>query len=557
MADIKDKPEKRETAAIQDSGDGASAGAPANNEYRMYSDAALPRWAAPLHPLVDVIARVRASVHTKLLFGFLVGALLLLGMTILSLVVIGRMSQRVEELTRLQENTDRARRMEYLITAQSHFRAMALLTNQDLYNDDIGLAKTEFLEHLDQVERMSRPEQEGLLRQAREANERFAVSSARVLGLYEAGRIDEALDIHIAEEHEISHEIEDAMRQFQREAIGQMDAARAQFDADRRLITTMVWTFSGVSLAAALFLGFATSWAFIRPVRAIESALARIAGGDFTQRVEVPNRDEFGTLSGNLNLMSEQLASLYQELTSLNEVLQQRLTELEEAHRQLQEYAAQAEELAGVQERNRLARDLHDSVSQTIFSVTLTAEAARIQLERDPSLAAPHLERLQGLAQGALTEMRSLIQQLRPSPVAEGGLVATLEGHLAALERRQGLKVDLQIEGGGQLRREQEEGLFRVVQEALNNVAKHAQTDRAAVRLQTGDGKVSLFIEDHGVGIDLSGAGPGGEGFGLTSMRERAELLGGTLEVWSAPGQGTRIMVEVPQNQAGGSDGEN
>jgi hypothetical protein len=109
-------------------------------------------WTVPLHPLVYFVARNRASVHTKLLAGFLIGALLLLGMAVLSLVVINRMGQQIEELARLQENMDHARRMEYLITAQSHFRAMALLTNQGFYNDSIALAKMEFLERLDEVE---------------------------------------------------------------------------------------------------------------------------------------------------------------------------------------------------------------------------------------------------------------------------------------------------------------------------------------------------------------------------------------------------------------------
>jgi signal transduction histidine kinase len=438
-------------------------------EERDSSSVTLPSWAVPLHPLVNFIARIRASVHTKLLGGFLIGALLLLGMAVLSLVVINRMGQQVEELASLQDNMDRARRMEYLITAQSHFRAMALLTKLDFYNDDIALAKTEFLEHLDQVESTGQLKDAEFFQQVREANNRFAASSTRVLDLYQAGRIDEALALHIEQEHEVSHEIEDAMRELQADAIIQMSRARAQVESDRGLIAALVWTFSGVSLVTALFLGFATSWAFIRPVRAIDSALERIARGDFTQRVAVPNRDEFGTLGRNVNRMSEQLASLYHELGDLNEALQQRLKEL-------QEYATQAEELAAVQERNRLARELHDSLTQTIFSMTLTAETARILLERDPSQSAPHLTLLQELAQSALSEMRALIQQLRPSPVEEGGLVSALQQHLAALERREGLKVSLQVEGEGQLLRDQEEGLFRIVQEALNNVVKHAQT---------------------------------------------------------------------------------
>jgi len=217
--------------------------------------------------------------------------------------------------------------------------------------------------------------------------------------------------------------------------------------------------------------------------------------------------------------------------------------DLLETHRQLQEYAAQAEELAVVKERNRLARELHDSVTQSLFSINMTAEAARIMLEQDPGKVAPHMSRLKGLAQSALDEMRDLISQLHP--VTDEGLVPALRHHLAALESREGLTVEFRVEGDVQLDREQEEGLFRIVQEALNNVSKHARTDKAAVILRMATGAVSLLIEDQGAGFDPSRNEPHG-GMGLRGMRERAEMQGGTLEVESGPGEGTRIRVTVP-----------
>ena len=293
------------------------------------------------------------------------------------------------------------------------------------------------------------------------------------------------------------------------------------------------------------------SLAIVRPVRGIDNVLARIAGGDFSQRVEVPNRDEFGSLSNNLNRMSEQLDGLYQELSSVNGTLQARLEELQEAHNQLQEYAAQAGELATVQERNRLARELHDSVTQTIFSMTLTTEAAHILLQRDPTQAASHLDRLQQLAQGALNEMRSLIQQLPPLAGQDQGLVIALRAHLRTLEESDGLKVELQVDSESQLPPEHEEGLFRIAQEALNNVSKHAQTDRAAITLTITSDRASLLIEDKGAGFDDSGQSAPGEGFGMTSMRERVDILGGDLEIRSSPGEGTTVLVNVPLTHGG------
>jgi class 3 adenylate cyclase/CHASE3 domain sensor protein len=287
----------------------------------------LPAYARVLQPLVDVVAGIRASVHLKLLSGFLAGALLLLGMGVLSLVVLDRMSQRVEDLARLQEKLDRSRQMEYLVTAQSHYRAMALLTRDDSNNDKIAQAKRAFLEHLNAVERLSPPEQGDFFVRVREANDRFTASSNRVLGLYTAGNLDEAMRLHLLEEHPISHELEAAMLRLNTDAVKEMWEARNLFASDRGLLTMLVGLFSATGLASSLLLGFVLSWSFIRPVRRIGATLASIAAGNFGEQVRVPNRDEFGALSRNLNAMSTQLATMYGQLRALNETLQQKVEE--------------------------------------------------------------------------------------------------------------------------------------------------------------------------------------------------------------------------------------
>ena len=165
----------------------------------------LPLLARPLWPLVALVAGIRASIHAKLLLGFLVGAALLVGMGLLSLIVIDRMNQKVVEIALQEEKVDWSRRMEYQVTAQSHFRAMALLTRDDANNGKIATAKQVFLEGLDRVEGISGPDASPFYSAVRGANDRFAESSARVLELYTAGKTDEALRLHLAEEHTISH----------------------------------------------------------------------------------------------------------------------------------------------------------------------------------------------------------------------------------------------------------------------------------------------------------------------------------------------------------------
>lgn len=226
------------------------------------------------------------------------------------------------------------------------------------------------------------------------------------------------------------------------------------------------------------------------------------------------------------------------------------LADLQVANRKSQAYAAQVQELAAAEERNRLARELHDSVTQIIFGLTLSAQAARILLDRDPSRVAAQLDRLQVLAQSALTEMRVLIQQLHPRTIAEEGLAASLRRLAAERLSSDGLNVDLQINEEQRIPAKIEEELFRIAQEALNNIVKHARTDRATITLALEDGnRVVMCIEDNGAGFDPARVPSSPGHLGLTSMSERIQALGGKLVIDSKPGKGTRLNVELTLSQ--------
>jgi signal transduction histidine kinase len=215
----------------------------------------------------------------------------------------------------------------------------------------------------------------------------------------------------------------------------------------------------------------------------------------------------------------------------------------------------QAEELAALHERARLARELHDAVTQTIFGVTLTAEAARIAAAQDPALVPPLLDRIQESSADALAELKAIVAELRPRRVAEEGLVSSLRRHLALRQRREGLQVELSVEGEEWGEPAAREALFRAVQEALNNVAKHAGVRSASVELRFGETEIAVAVRDAGRGFD-SGAGTKGSGFGLAGMRERIEGLGGTVRIDSRPGAGTEVRMRVPARPGGEDSGE-
>jgi signal transduction histidine kinase len=204
-------------------------------------------------------------------------------------------------------------------------------------------------------------------------------------------------------------------------------------------------------------------------------------------------------------------------------------------------------ELSVIEERNRLARDLHDSVTQTLFGVVLTAETASTLIDRDITAAKAHLEKLQAMSRDALQEMRSLIFELRSAELEADGLVATLRKHLDVVQRVRRTPIDLRVQGERRLPAEVEGELYRLTQEALNNAIKHSGAQHIAVELCITDVSVALTIRDDGRGFDPQAPQVRSRRLGLTSMRERAEAIGGRVRVESQPGAGTTVRVEVPR----------
>jgi signal transduction histidine kinase len=210
----------------------------------------------------------------------------------------------------------------------------------------------------------------------------------------------------------------------------------------------------------------------------------------------------------------------------------------------------QAEQSATMTERNRLARELHDSVTQSLYSVTLYAEAAAEQLSLgETETAIEHLRELRDTAQEALREMRLLIFELRPSALGRAELAAALQMRLDAVEGRSRVQAELQVDGCEALPRTVQVELYNIALEALNNVIKHAAAHHVQVRLRFDEALTCMQVCDDGVGFEPAIARRGG-GFGISGMEERAQRIGGTLFIESAPGKGTSVTVQVPTDPA-------
>jgi GAF domain-containing protein len=210
-----------------------------------------------------------------------------------------------------------------------------------------------------------------------------------------------------------------------------------------------------------------------------------------------------------------------------------------------------AQTVGVLEERQRLARDLHDSVTQLVFSLTLIAQSVGAAYRRDPAEGERRLARIVELSQQSLAEMRALLAELRPAGRVPSGLVPALQKHFERVGPREKLEIALVSATYAPHSPDYEEALYRVVQEALNNVVKHARAARVSVSLAQAEGQVRLCVVDDGQGFDPAGlaerpANKDGGGLGLIGMRERLERLGGSLSLQSSPGAGTTVAVTLP-----------
>ena len=211
---------------------------------------------------------------------------------------------------------------------------------------------------------------------------------------------------------------------------------------------------------------------------------------------------------------------------------------------------SRAQELAVIEERTRVARELHDAASQRLFSLVYEARAAGLRAPDAETAAA--LRRLEAGAAEALRELRALVLALRPKSLERDGLAATVRDHVDALRRTHTIDMRVETDGDGDLRLtlEQEHALLRIAQEAIHNVVKHAPGAPARVRLQRSGSEVVLSVSDSGPGFDPAAHSRTESTLGMTTMRQRADELGAAIEVSSTPGNGSVVTVRVPVSRS-------
>jgi len=311
------------------------------------------------------------------------------------------------------------------------------------------------------------------------------------------------------------------------------------------------------SATSAALLGLASgvllTRTITRPLAQLQRGAEAIGAGNLDVQVKVTTSDEVGRLGEAFNRMAEQLRESY---LTLEQKVAQRTAELARINRELEEaHQARQELLAKVisaqeEERRRIARELHDEASQAIATLIVNLEFLEGTLPEKEAQLAERLRRLRGIATQTLDEIHKIIFNLRPRVLDDLGLVPAVSGYLESHLPPLHIAYDLDVHGLDQrLPATVETAVFRIIQEAITNVIKHAHADHVRVLLDFDGSLLVVFVEDDGRGFDTGevlGPGASRRGMGLLGIRERAALLGGRFSIHSRPGCGTRLYVEIP-----------
>jgi signal transduction histidine kinase/CheY-like chemotaxis protein len=477
-------------------------------------------------------------------------------MAVFSVIIINRLDQRSQDISRLQEKIDDTQQMLYAVTAQSHYRAMAFLTHDNTFNDKVTNEKRIFSNLLSRVEALSGPDQAAFFQSVHDSNARYDAASAQVLARYQAGDIAGATDLHLKQEHPISHELEAEMAHLLTDSYAAVKTAQNAFQADRTLLLTVDGGISVLSVALAMVLGFIFSWAIIQPVRKIDRAVAGIAAGDFRQRIEVPNRDEFGSLSANVNRMAERLGTLYAQQGALNKNLVAANDALETASK------AKSDFLAG------MSHELRTPLNAIIGFTDALLAGVDGPMNDEQRASLTWVQRggrdLLGLINDILdlSKIEAGMLTITPETFNPVELVESVRGQHRPLADPKGLALVLRDDGAPQQVVLDRQRTRQILVNLVGNAVKFTAEGQVTIVISgaAAEGLV-VAVQDTGPGIDradLDGVfeefrrvGPDaarseGTGLGLAISRRLARAMGGDITATSTPGKGSMFTLELP-----------
>jgi signal transduction histidine kinase len=334
---------------------------------------------------------------------------------------------------------------------------------------------------------------------------------------------------------------------------------RTSLDAQTREQTLLLVLIGGITfVAVGVMLTGMLRITVVNPLAKLAASARRIAEGNLSTRADVTGKDEVSMVANNFNEMAERVEqdarALEDSKAELERRVKQRTNELEKVSQQLRHRNKERGDLLGKiirtqeEERQRIARELHDQTGQSLSSLMIGLKTLETASQQDIQQRIADMRQL--MAQ-TLDEVHSLALEIRPNSLDDLGLISVLEQYTKEYADKFGIITEFQAIGVGRrlLSPEVEIAIYRILQEALINVAKHAEAKKVSVLLEVRDSSVIAIVEDDGKGFNIkkdSGLTSIQNQLGLYGMYERAELIGGKITIESNPGRGTTVFMEVP-----------
>ena len=510
----------------------------------------------PLGPLVRWVARLRASVHSKLLGAFLLIALLLIAMGAMSLQSIASVARQSRLLDQARERVDASRQIEHALGLQMTFTRNALLVRDDATIESIFRENNRFRDTFDRLEAAAPPDQRETIQRLRNTQDKVMVTVARIAALIREDKADEAMDLHLSEGYPLYREIATLVTRAVRNEEAGMGQLREGVEATYRRALLLTGGFAAASIVLALGLGFVISWSFILPVRAAEGFLGQVAKGDFNASIDVPNRDEFGALARQMNEMSRELHELYDAQRRAAHQLRVLNTELEQASRAKSNFLAS------------MSHELRTPMNAILGFTEMIRDGlyGEIPPEIEEPVSDIHTcgKQLLGLINNVLdlSKIEAGHMELALGEYVVEDIVNTVKLSLRALASTKGLDLVTAVAPDLPLCVGDGKRITQCLMNLAGNALKFTREGRVEIRAEL-EGENKLFaVADTGIGIPADQIDSifeefrqadatvsrdfGGTGLGLSITRKLVELHGGQIWVESLPGKGSTFFFSIP-----------
>lgn len=511
---------------------------------------------SPLGLLVRWVAGIQASVHTKLLSAFLLVTLLFIAMGVLSLQTIARMSRQSQLLDQAHERVDSSRQIEHALAMQMNFIGMALLLKDEDTIANFLRENNRFNNTLARLEEAAPPEEEQMIQRIRTAQDEMLTTVADIANLIRDGKVDEAMTLQLKNGYPQYQQIETLVSQVVKTEEDKMATLRTIVTGAHRRALILMGGFVGTSILLALLLGFVISWSFIWPVREAQGFLGQVAKGDFSTTINVPNRDEFGTLAARMNQMSQELHRLYADQRQAAQQLQTLNKKLEHASK------AKSDFLASMSHELRTPLNAILGYTELILDEIYGEVPAKIREVLD---RLQHSGRhLLGLINDVLdlSKIEAGKMELSPTEYSAQDIVDTVSSSLRSLAAEKGLELVAGAQANIPVAFGDGKRITQCLMNLAGNALKFTMRGRVEIWVERQGGALVYRVSDTGIGIpqhqlenifaEFRQADStisdefGGTGLGLSITKTFVELHGGRIWVESALGKGSTFFFSIP-----------